>query len=146
MPEEYFESAHFKLPALTGKNPIHDIGTGFQKLAEKLDEVLYGKVSRCEKPTGTSSIAEGSPQEASSQYITVVVATFVGTTGDAFYAGAYVAGVKVGSAAVTAKGAEGEPARIPCTFPVGPGEKWEWKKESGSGVSCLASYTRLLTS
>jgi hypothetical protein len=43
MPEEYFESTHFKLPALTGKNPIHDIGTGFKKLAEKIDEVLYGR-------------------------------------------------------------------------------------------------------
>jgi hypothetical protein len=42
VPEEYFESAHFKLPALTGKNPIRDIGTGFQKLVEKTDEVLWG--------------------------------------------------------------------------------------------------------
>jgi hypothetical protein len=47
MPEEYYESTHFKLPALTGKNPIHDIGTGFKKLAEKADEVLFsGEAAR----------------------------------------------------------------------------------------------------
>lgn len=41
MPLNFLETVHYKLRALTGANPVHDIGVGFADLAEDVDKALY---------------------------------------------------------------------------------------------------------
>lgn len=53
MPLNYAESVRHKLRALTGKNPGHEIGTGFLALAEDVDKYLLAIVSSSSEHTLT---------------------------------------------------------------------------------------------
>lgn len=70
MPLNYAESIRHKLRALTGKNPGHEIGTGFLTLAEDIDKYLLGTVTR-----GTNVIATSGELVKATAEITVKTPT-----------------------------------------------------------------------
>ena len=59
MPLNFLESAHYKLRALTGKNPGHEIGTGFADLAEDIDKLLWERLLNLSEKGASGATTSG---------------------------------------------------------------------------------------
>jgi hypothetical protein len=136
MPLNFLETAHYKLRCLTGKNPGHEIGTGFADLGEDVDKVLFEKVglTSASKYSAPKSITEGKEEEPNATRATFVVLVTGGTTPSKDGIKVLVGGVVV--AELLNKGINTEVA-VSCSFIVPPAVKWKWTGLGGVEVSYL---------
>jgi hypothetical protein len=142
MPLAFFETVHYKLRALTGANPVHDIGVGFADLAEDVDKALYegNKVAAGRVYGAQVERAFATEYEPSSTRATqVLLEVFQETSGAQSYE-IKVGGIKVGTITTEKPGI----FRSSVSLVIPAGTKWELKSTGGSGtVTLWSSYLPL---